>query len=56
MDTLMFSFFPVLIFLFYLTIIIAVVYFVYTRVNKIISLKKEQNDLLREIINKMENK
>lgn len=56
MGMLMFSFFPILIVLFYLTIILAVIYFVYTWVNKFISLKKEQNDLLREIIKRLENK
>jgi hypothetical protein len=41
---------------FYLTIIGIITYYVYTWVNKFLSLKKEQNDLLREIIKKMENK
>lgn len=56
MDMLMFSFFPILIVLFYLTIIAGVLYYVYTWVNKFLSLKKEHNDLLREIIKKLENK
>lgn len=51
-----FSIFPILIIVFYLAIIAAVFYFVYTWVNEFISLKKEQNDLLREIIKRMENK
>jgi hypothetical protein len=52
----MYSIFAILITIFYLTIIGVVVYFVYTWVNKFISLKQEQNDLLKEIIKKMENK
>jgi len=56
MDMLMFSVFPILIFLFYMVILATVLYFIYTWVNKFISLKKEQNDLLREIIKRLENK
>jgi len=52
----MFSFLPILMGMSYLVIIAAVFYLVYTWVNKFISLKKEQNDLLREIIKRMENK
>lgn len=52
----MFSIFPVLIGVFYLSAVIGVFYLVYTWVNKFISLKKEQNDLLREIIKRLENK
>jgi ABC-type arginine transport system permease subunit len=48
--------FPILISLFYLTIIAAVIYLVYTWVTKFISLKEEQNNLLREIIKRLENK
>ena len=51
-----FMIFPILISLFYLSIIAAVFYLVYTWVNKFISLKEEQNNLLREIIKRMENK
>ena len=47
---------PILISLFYLTIIGAVIYLVYTWVTKFISLKEEQNNLLREIIKRLENK
>ena len=47
---------PIFIIVFYLAIIAVVFYFIYTWVNKFISLKKEQTDLLREIIKKMENK
>ena len=52
----LFGFFGVLVVFFYLAIIIGVLYLIYTWVKKIISLKQEHNDLLREIIRKMENK
>ena len=51
-----FTFFPILIVIVYLAIIIGIFYLIYKWVNKFISLRQEQNDLLREIINKMENK
>ncbi len=51
-----FSFIPILIMIFYLAIIVGIIYLVFTWVNKIIFLKQEHNDLLREIIKKMENK
>jgi hypothetical protein len=51
-----YSFFPILIIIIYLTIIIGAFYLIYTWVNKFISLKQEHNNLLREIIKKMENK
>ena len=52
-----FSFFPLLIVIvIYLVIIFGILYFIYKWVNKFISLKEEHNDLLREIIKKMENK
>jgi len=51
-----FMIFPILISLFYLSIIAAVFYLVYTWVTKFISLKEEQNNLLRENIKRMENK
>jgi len=38
----------------YFAIIIAIVYFIYSRVNIFISLKREHNDLLREILKKMD--
>lgn len=50
------SFYPFLVVGFYLTIIVAAIYFIYTWVNKFISLKEEQNNLLREIIKKLEEK
>ncbi len=40
----------------YLAIIFGILYLIYKWVNKFIALKQEQNDLLREIINKMESK
>ena len=40
----------------YLAITFGILYLIYRWVNKFISLKQEQNDLLREIINKMESK
>lgn len=44
---------PILIITIYLTIIFGVLFLVYSWVNKFISLKKEHNELLREIIKKM---
>ena len=51
-----FAFLPFIIFLFYLTILGVVFFLIYTWVNKFISLKQEQNDLLKEIIKKLDNK
>jgi len=50
------SILPILIFLIYLAIMFGILYLIYKWVNKFISLKQEQNDLLREIIKKMEIK
>ena len=47
---------PMLIGIIYLTVIIGILYLIYTWVNKFILLKQEHNDLLREIIKKMESK
>ena len=47
-------FFPIMIIVFYFAILIAIFYLVYTWVNKFLSLKQEHNDLLREIIKKMD--
>jgi len=47
---------PMLIGIIYLTVIFGVLYLIYTWVNKFIVLKQEHNDLLREIIKKMEIK
>ena len=47
---------PMLIGIIYLTVIIGILYLIYTWVNKFLLLKQEHNDLLREIIKKMDNK
>ena len=47
---------PLLIVPIYLAILVAIFYLIYTWVNKFIALRQEQNDLLREIIKKMEPK
>ena len=49
-------FLPMLIGIIYLTVIFGILYLIYTWVNKFILLKQEHNDLLREIIKKMDNK
>ena len=50
-------FFPMLIIVvFYLAIIFAILYLIYKWVNKFISLKQQHNDLLKEIIVKMDSK
>jgi len=50
----LFTFLPLLFVFFYLALIIGILYLIYTWVNKFIALKQEQNDLLREIIKKMD--
>lgn len=40
----------------YLALIVFTFYFIYHMVNKSLELKREQNDLLRELINKLDNK
>jgi len=50
------SILPLLIFPVYLAILAGIFYLIYTWVNKFIVLKQEQNDLLREIIKKMDHK
>lgn len=40
----------------YIGVLIGLFYLIYTWVNKFIVLRQEQNDLLREIIKKMDNK
>ena len=47
---------PILIGIICLTVIFGVLYLIYTWVNKFILLKQEHNELLREIIKKMEVK
>jgi len=51
-----FFFFPLFVSIFYLALISCLFYFIYTWVNKFISLKQEHNDLLREVLKKMENR
>lgn len=51
-----FPFFPFFIIIFYFVLIFGIFYFIFTWVNKFIALKEEHNDLLREIIKKMDNK
>ncbi len=51
-----FGFFPFVIAIIYFGILFGIFYLIYTWVNKFIHLKEEHNDLLREIINKMDNK
>jgi hypothetical protein len=52
----LFPFFPFLILGVYLAILAGLFLLIYTWVNKFITLRQEQNDLLREIIKKMDNK
>ncbi len=49
------TFIPILVGIVYLAIIFGILYLIYKWVNKFITLRQEQNDLLREIINKMGN-
>jgi hypothetical protein len=51
----MISAFPILFVIVYLAIIAAIIYLIYKWVTKIIALKQEHNDLLREIIQKIES-
>ncbi len=50
----LFAFLPFLIVFVYIAVIAGILYLIYTWVNKFIALRQEQNNLLREIINKME--
>uniref|UniRef100_UPI0032177D7D hypothetical protein n=1 Tax=uncultured Draconibacterium sp. TaxID=1573823 RepID=UPI0032177D7D len=49
-----FAFLPILLVFVYLAIIAGILYLIYSWVNKFLALRQEQNDLLREIINKLE--
>ncbi|MGQ7871233.1 hypothetical protein [Sunxiuqinia sp. sy24] len=40
----------------YLSLIVGILYLIYRWVSKFIALREEQNDLLREIIDKLESK
>jgi hypothetical protein len=51
----LFAIFPLLIIFVYLGVIFGILYLIYTWVSKFIVLKQEQNDLLREIIKKMDH-
>jgi uncharacterized integral membrane protein len=52
-----FALFPMLIIMFiYLSVVVGIIVFVVITVNKFLNLKREHNDLLREIINKMDKK
>ncbi len=53
----LFAFLPILLIgVFYLAIIVAIFFLIYSWVNKFITLRQEQNDLLREIVKKMDQK
>jgi phosphotransferase system glucose/maltose/N-acetylglucosamine-specific IIC component len=49
-------FIPILVVVFYLVVICAILFLIYTWVNKFISLKQEHNHLLGEILKKMGDK
>lgn len=49
-------FLPFLLIVVYVAVIFGILYLIYRWVNRFISLRQEQNDLLREIINKMDSK
>jgi hypothetical protein len=51
----LFAIFPLLIGIVYLAIIFGILYLIYTWVNKFIELRQEQNNLLREIIKKLDH-
>jgi len=52
----LFTFLPLLlVVLFYFVILGLILFLIYTWVTKFISLRQEQNNLLREIIKKMDN-
>lgn len=50
------SYLPLLIPIVYSVLILGLFFLIYKWVSKFISLKQEQNDLLREYINKMDSK
>lgn len=56
MDHAIFNIWPIFIILLYLGIIGGGIYLIYKWVTKFISLKQEHNDLLREILKKMDTK
>ncbi len=57
MNSGLFALAPMLIIVFiYLAILVGIIVFIVVTVNKFLHLKREHNDLLREIINKMDKK
>lgn len=52
----LFALLPFIIILVYIAILAGILYLIYTWVNKFIVLRQEQNDLLREIIKKMDQR
>ncbi len=51
-----FRFFPFLFMIIYLAIFFGILYLIYKWVNKFIALKQEHNELLREIIMRMDKR
>lgn len=47
---------PILLIVIYVAIVVSILYLIYTWVNKFIELKQEQNNLLKEIIEKLDLK
>lgn len=45
-----------IIYIVYIIVAILIFYWVYTWVTRFLKLKQEQNDILRELVNKMERK
>jgi len=57
MNSGIFALAPMLIFMFfYLAIVVGIIVYIIITVNKFLNLKREHNDLMREIINKMDKK
>ncbi|MFY9151622.1 MAG: hypothetical protein WAO52_06400 [Prolixibacteraceae bacterium] len=51
----LFAALPFLIIFFYILILAGILYLIYTWVTKFISLREEQNNLLKEIIKRLDN-
>lgn len=51
-----FGFVGILIVFFYIAIFVAILILIISWVNKFISLRREQNEILREILKKMDNR
>jgi len=49
------TFLPLLLVIVYLAVLAAIFYLIYNWVNKFIVLRQEQNELLREIVKKMDH-